>query len=183
MALKPTIYKCNIALNDFNNDHFTQLNLVLAQHPSETLERMLTRILAFCLHSFENTDNTLAFTKGLSAVEEPDIWQKSLDDQIQLWLDVGEPAFERLKKASRLAKQSYVYSFNAKSAVWWKQNQQQFSQLPLVVAQFDWSAIQRLAGFVARTMDWTVNLSDNNALVVLQEQQIEIPWQYLQKLA
>ncbi|WP_428980175.1 YaeQ family protein [Catenovulum adriaticum] len=35
MALKPTIYKMRIGLSNFNNDYYDNLNLTIAQHPSE----------------------------------------------------------------------------------------------------------------------------------------------------
>ncbi len=94
MALKPTIYKLNINLSDLDRDYYDTIDLTLAQHPSETLERMMARVVAFCI----NAEEHLKFTKGLSEIEEPDIWARTLDDQIALWIDVGEPDVERIKK-------------------------------------------------------------------------------------
>ncbi|MCB1848507.1 MAG: YaeQ family protein, partial [Halieaceae bacterium] len=62
MALKPTIYKAQVELADSDNNRYESLNLTLARHPSETLERMAARLLAYCL----NTGRGLEFTKGLS---------------------------------------------------------------------------------------------------------------------
>lgn len=182
MALKPTIYKFNIALSDLNHNHFIQIPLTVALHPSETLERMTTRLMAFCLHSYDDPEQLMTFTKGLSSVEEPDIWRKGLDDQLQLWLDVGEPNFDRLKKAERLAKQTWVYTFNTKSPVWWKQNQPQLSTLGITIARFNWPEIQQLAAQIERTMDWSITLSDDSAFVATQREQVELNWQYLQRL-
>jgi uncharacterized protein YaeQ len=70
MALKPTIYKFTISLSDLNQDYFDTLQLTVALHPSETIERMMARVFAFCLHAHSNQDDLLRFTKGLSAVEE-----------------------------------------------------------------------------------------------------------------
>ncbi|AEG31347.1 YaeQ family protein [Thiomicrospira cyclica] len=50
MALKPTIYKFTIALSDMNRHIFQTLNVTLAQHPSENIERMMMRVLAYCLN-------------------------------------------------------------------------------------------------------------------------------------
>lgn len=180
MALKPTIYKFNIALADLNNNHYPNLNLVLAQHPSETLERMVVRLLVFCLHSVDDKDELMAFTKGLSSVEEPDIWHKGLDDQLNYWIDVGEPSFDRMKKACRLAKHTYIYSFNSKSDVWWKQNQSQFSTLPIKVISFDWPQIQLLAKQVARTASWSITISDESLFVSTSDMQVETSWTVLQ---
>jgi uncharacterized protein YaeQ len=53
MALKPRIYKLRIALSDVDRDYYDTLNLTVAQHPSETLERMMVRVLAFCINAQE----------------------------------------------------------------------------------------------------------------------------------
>ena len=51
MALKPTIFKFNIALTDVDQQQYLDLNLTVAQHPSETAERMMARVLAYCLNT------------------------------------------------------------------------------------------------------------------------------------
>lgn len=96
MALKPTVFKFQVSLSDLNRNYYDTLNLTVAQHPSETTERMMARVLAFCINAQEHLD----FTRGLSTVEEPDIWARTLDDQISLWIDVGEPAVDRIKKSN-----------------------------------------------------------------------------------
>jgi len=101
MALKPTIYKLKITLADTDRDYYDTLTLTVAQHPSETLERMMARVLAFCL----NAQEYLVFTKGLCAVEEPDIWARTLDDRLSLWIDVGEPTVDRIKKQADFRRQ------------------------------------------------------------------------------
>ncbi|MCF2949988.1 YaeQ family protein [Paraglaciecola aquimarina] len=180
MAIKPTIYKFKISLSDLNHDHFDALNLTVALHPSETLARMMARVLAFCLHAHQDDEKLLAFTKGLSSVEEPDIWLKGLDDQLHLWLDVGEPSFERIKKATRLAKQTFVYSFNSKSDVWWKHSQAQFEKLNVEVKQFEWEEIQVLTQLVDRTVEMSVTISGESVYIAGSEQQVEVNWKNLQ---
>ena len=82
MALKPTIFKFNIALSNVDLNQYLDLNLTVAQHPSETAERMMARVLAYCL----NASQDLEFARGLSASDEPDIWQRSLDGRILKWI-------------------------------------------------------------------------------------------------
>lgn len=175
MALKPTIYKFRIALTDMNRDYYDSLNLTIAQHPSENEQRMMARVIAFCLNAQEG----LEFTKGLSSIEEPDIWQKSLDDQIQLWIDVGEPDVERIKKSTRLAKKVHVYSFNTKSNVWWNQNQGKIGMLDASVTRLDWDGIEQLASLVTRTMDLSVMLTGNSVFVTADNGDCEIVWETL----
>ena len=176
MALKPTIYKFKVSLSDLNRDYYDQLNLTVALHPSENIERMMTRVLAYCI----NAQEYLSFTKGLSAIEEPDIWLRGLDDQLLLWIDVGEPAFDRIKKATRIAKQTRIYSFNSKSAMWWQQNQDQFKKLNVGVFQFQWTQIQSLAELLERTMDMSITITGDSAYIAAGLGEVEVSWETLQ---
>lgn len=175
MALKPTIFKFRISLSDLSRDYYDTLNLTIAQHPSETTERMMVRVLAYCINAQEH----LSFTKGLSDIDEPDIWAKTLDEQISLWVDLGEPSVDRIKKASRLAKNVKVYSFNTKSDVWWDQNTNKFQQLTASYFRFKWSDILALAKLVERTMDFSVTITENSAYIATNLGECEVPWQEL----
>ena len=178
MALKPTIYKLRISLSDLNRNYYDSLSLTLAQHPSETLERMMVRVLVFCINAQEN----LTFTKGLSSIEEPDMWVRTLDDQVSLWIDVGEPAIDRVKKASRIASEVSVYSFNSKSDVWWDQGQSKFKQLNASFFRFKWEEVQSLATLVERTMDISVTITGDSAYVATNLGECDLSWEVLQKM-
>lgn len=177
MALKPTIYKFRISLSDLNRDYYDTLNLTLAQHPSETIERMMARILAYCINAQED----LTFTKGLSEIDEPDIWVRTLDDQTDLWIEVGEPAVDRMKKATRLAKNVKIYSFNSKSDVWWEQSKGKINQLKASVFKFYWEEIQVLAALVQRTMDMSVSITGDSAYIATESGECEMAWVILQE--
>jgi uncharacterized protein YaeQ len=180
MAIKPTIYKFKLSVSDLDHNYFDTLNLTVALHPSETKERMMVRVLVFCLHAFKDNEKLMTFTKGLSAIDEPDIWLRGLDDQLHLWIDIGEPSFERIKKSCRLSNKTYVYSFNSKSNAWWKQAQAQFSTLPVNVLNFDWQEIQSLSTLLERKVELSVTLSGESAFVAAEHRQAEVNWQTLQ---
>ena len=179
MAIKPTIYKFRISLSDLNRNYYDTLNLTLAQHPSETLERMMARVLAYCI----NAQDGLVFTKGLSDIDEPDIWVRTLDEQTALWIEVGEPAFDRLKKATHLANKVSVYSFNSKSDVWWKQLVNKAQKLNISVFQFDWEEIKELTSFVQRTMDVSISITGESAYIATETGESEVNWTQLQGAA
>jgi uncharacterized protein YaeQ len=176
MALKPTIFKFKIALSDLERNYYDALDLTIAQHPSETAERMMVRVLAFCINAREH----LEFTKGLSAVEEPDIWSKSLDEQIMLWIDVGEPDVDRVKKSTRLSPVVKVYSFNSKSDVWWELSREKFARLNVSVFRFQWESIQSLAALLQRTMNLSVTITGDSAYVATESGECEVSWELLQ---
>lgn len=177
MAIKPTIYKLKLDLSDLNRDVYDSFALTIARHPSETLERMMVRVLAFCL----NADEQLVFCKGLSDTEEPDLWLHDLDGTLQLWVDVGEPSVDRVKKASRQAKRTRVYCFNHKAPTWWQQQREQLSRMKVDVYRFDWEQVQALAAISERGMDFSVTLSGDSVYIASELGECELLLEILQR--
>jgi uncharacterized protein YaeQ len=176
VAIKPTIYKLTISLSDLNRDIYEPLNLTIARHPSETLERMMVRVLGFCL----NTREQLVLCKGLSDTDEPDIWAHSLDGNLELWIDVGEPSVERIKRASRIAKQVKVYAFNSKAPTWWQQNQTQLREIDVSVSRFPWEQVQALAAIIDRGIDLSITISENSVFVASELGECELTLEFQQ---
>ncbi len=77
MALKATVYKADLQISDMDRNYYHNHALTLAQHPSETIERMMIRLLVFALHAHDD----LAFTRGLSSSDTPGIWPMLLTIQ------------------------------------------------------------------------------------------------------
>lgn len=177
MAIKPTIYKQRISISDLERQHYDTVSLTIALHPSETDQRLMARVLAFVI----NAQERLSFTKGLSAVEEADIWVREMDDSISLWIDVGEPAVDRIKKSARQTKQLKIYSFNSKADVWWQKNQPQIAMLKASVYQFDASSINAYAELLERTMDYSITITGNSAYIAAQKGECEVAWQVRQE--
>ena len=118
MALKATIFKASLQVSDLDRNYYGEHALTLARHPSETDERMMTRVLAFALNAHEH----LAFGKGLSDQDEPDLWQRDLTGRIVHWIDVGQPDEKRLMRASGRAEQVTVYAYGRGAEPWWEGN-------------------------------------------------------------
>jgi uncharacterized protein YaeQ len=89
---------------------------------------------------------------------------------------MGEPEFERIKKATRVAKEVKVYSFNSKSDVWWQQSKNKFIQLSASVYQLPWESIQTLASFIERSMAISVTITGESAFVAAERGECEINW-------
>jgi len=115
MALKATIFKASLQVSDMDRNYYGEHSLTLARHPSETDERMMMRVLAFALNAHEH----LAFGKGLSDTDEPDLWQKDLTGQIVHWIEVGLPEEKRLIRASGRADLVTVYAYGRGVDTWW----------------------------------------------------------------
>lgn len=177
MALKATIYKVELQLADMDRNHYADLALTIARHPSETDERMMVRVLAYALYAQDG----IALTKGLFDVDEPEIWVKDLTGAIRLWIDIGQPDEARLRKACGRAEQVLVVCHASSSEVWWKQNEARLSRLRnLSVLRVPAQAAQALAALAERTMrlqclvqDGTISVSTDTAVVEVVPQRLQ----------
>ena len=91
MALGATIFKADLQIADMDRGYYHDNALVIARHPSETDERMMLRILAYALNvPADDLQGRLEFSKGLSDVEEPPLWQLDLTGQVVHWIELGQ---------------------------------------------------------------------------------------------
>ena len=107
MALNSTMYVFTVRLADADRSVYETLTLRVAQHPSETVENLVTRVLAYCLEFAEG----IGFSKGLSDPDDPAIAVRDLTGALQTWIDIGAPEAARLHKASKVAKRVAVYAY------------------------------------------------------------------------
>ena len=107
MAATATMHHVEVALSDVDRGVYEALDLRIAQHPSESMRYMLTRMLAYCL-SYEEG---IAFSKGgLSSTDEAPITIKDPTGVLLAWIDIGFPSAERLHKASKAARRVSVFT-------------------------------------------------------------------------
>ena len=157
MALKPTIYKFRISLTDMNRDYYDSFNLTVAQHPSETEQRLMIRIIAYIL----NAHPDLKFGKGLSDEEEASLWQINYSDEINVWVELGQPDEKRLKKACNQAKQVKLYTYGSSSGTWWsgaKNNLKKFDRLSIEL--FEQTTCDALVKLLRRNMEFQCSIQD-----------------------
>lgn len=116
MALNATIYKVELQVSDMDRHYYATHALTLARHPSETEERLMVRLLAFALYA----DERLEFGKGIGDEDEPALWRKAYTDEIELWIEVGQPDEARIRKACGRSRQVVVLNYGGNAAeLWW----------------------------------------------------------------
>lgn len=150
MAPKSTVYKAELQLSDMDRQYYATHALTLAQHPSETDERLMVRLLAFALHA----DDALEFGRGLSSEDEPDLWRRSLSGEIELWIDLGQPDASRIRKACGRAREVVVVNYGGRSAdIWWEKNHAALSRIGnLTVLDIGGATVAALGALARRTM-------------------------------
>ncbi len=171
MALKSTVFKAQLAVADIDHGYYADHALTLARHPSETDERMMVRLAALALHAHElqttcNGDGTLAFGKGLSDPDEPDVWLRDFTGATRLWIEVGQPDEAALTKACRQADQVAVYAFHHAAEVWWKGLEGKLTRLSnLAVWRIPADASQQLAQLAQRSMQLQATVQEGSLLL------------------
>ena len=163
MALKATVYKVNLSIADMDRQYYGDHQLTLACHPSETEERMMVRLLAFSLYASDE----LVFTRGISTDDEPDLWQRDLAGQINLWVELGTPDIDRIRKGCHRADQMVVMCFGDRApGVWWDRLRPKVSRFDnLTVLHLAGDDCQSLRALIARTMGLQVSIQDGQVLV------------------
>lgn len=172
MALKATIFKADVQIADIGRGYYADHALTLARHPSETDERMMLRLLAFCLHA----DAALAFCKGLSDADEPDLWRKDLTGAIELWVELGQPDERRIAQACGRARRVAIYSYGGKLAQpWWQQIGARLERhANLEVWCVDAETGRALAALAQRKMTLQVSIQDGHAWLTDGERSVVI---------
>lgn len=168
MAQNATIYKVELSVADMDRHYYDSHKLTVAKHPSETEERMMLRLLAFALNAHEQ----LEMTKGISTEDEPDIWQKSLSGELDLWVNLGQPSEKVIRQSCSKSRAVIVYCYGGKAAeIWWdkmKSGATRFDNLQVV--SFSEQDCRALGAQANRSMRMQVNIQDGEVMVSVDDQ-------------
>jgi len=173
MASNATIIKAELQLSDLDRHYYATHNLTLAQHPSETQERLMVRLLAFALFA----DERLEFGRGLSDEDEPALWRRDYTGAIEQWIEVGQPDESRLRKAGGRARHVVVVGYGGQAAeAWWTRNAAALARLKnltvLDIAPADLAAVTALFArgmrLTAMIQDGELQLMDTDTTVALR---------------
>lgn len=158
MALRATIYKTDLNVADTDRHYYGSHALTVARHPSETDERMMVRLAAYALHASAD----LAFTKGLSETDEPDLWEKDLTGAVRRWIEVGQPEERRILRACGKAEEVIIYCYGGSaSRIWWDGVRNKVERARnLRVVNLPSEQTRALAALAERTMRLNANVAD-----------------------
>ena len=167
MALGDTIYVFDIELANSDSGVYESLSLRVARHPSETAERMLTRVLAYCLEYTEG----IALTNGISEPDEPAIAIRDLTGALQVWIDVGAPEPPRLHRAGKAARRVAVYTHKDAAQLAARLSGERIHRidaLELYALDFEW--LSSLAERLQRRTTFTLTVSEQHLYLSLGEE-------------
>jgi len=172
MAAPSTIYRVSIQLADVDHNRYENLRLTAAQHPSETPERLVARLLAYALSYCEG----LSFRSGVSCGDEPDVWLKDLTGRFLKWIEVGLPDPERLRKATRQSPEVLVFAYGPARHRWENQHLaalNNFSGLQIFGLDFDF--LRQICARLERVIDWNLTVTEGILYLTLADTTLESP--------
>jgi uncharacterized protein YaeQ len=112
------MYVFDVRLADADRAVNESLTIRAAQHPSETAEYLVTRLLAYCLEYTEG----IAFSKGLSDPDEPAIIVRDLTGVLQAWIEVGAPDVDHSSAGSPVAQGvSMIFGSPLPELLWYQE--------------------------------------------------------------
>jgi uncharacterized protein YaeQ len=166
VALSSTMYVFSVRLADSDRGVYETLPLRIAQHPSETPEFLITRVLAYCLEYTEG----IAFSKGLSDPDEPTISVRDLTGVLESWIDIGLPEAARLHRAAKMARRVVVYA-HRDVAPWLArlEGERIHRAEALEIQVVDRELVSALVARLARRMELDFSVSDRNLYVSVGE--------------
>jgi uncharacterized protein YaeQ len=92
-----TVMRFQLSLSDVERELFTEIDLRIARHPSETGEYLVTRVLAAALLWQEGLTFASA---GISDKERPALYVED-GSRVLLWIEIGAPGADRVEKAGK----------------------------------------------------------------------------------
>ena len=176
MALKATIYKADLNIANMDTHQYADYQLTMAQHPSETVERLMIRVLAYARFA----EDRLEFTKDLFETDEPALWEKDLTGQLVKWIEVGLPDEDKVKKASARCKEVAVVVYGSAVAEWYKRSAKLKTLKNVQIWQLSEKSTESIQALCERTMHLQLNVMDGEWTLIGDHAQAEIEWTQLQ---
>ncbi len=157
MAVTATLHRFKIELADIDRSVYETLDLRVARHPSEDVERLVVRVLARAIEH----EGGLEFGRGLSTVEDPALWTQTQTGEVTTWIDVGVPSADRLHRASKRAKRVVVLTHKSRSALHKAWSSRPVHRAEAIeVVEIEAALVQSLARQADRTVHWYLTMQD-----------------------
>jgi len=167
VALTATLYNVDVDLTDTDRGVYESLSVRLAQHPSESGEYLVTRLLAYLLEY----GGGIVFSRGVSEPDEPTISIRDLTGAIRTWIEIGTPDAARLHKASKAAARVVVYTHKDPEQFLRRLEGEKIHRAAdLELYAIDRALIDALAARLERRTAFSLSISDRELYVSIGEE-------------
>ena len=162
-SVSTTLYRFQIELSDIDRAVYETIDLRIAQHPSETDQYLMPRVLAYSL----NHRPGLEFSPG--GLSDPDVPAMSVPGSQgghDLWIEIGNPSPRKLHKASKSAKIVKVYTYkDANLLVRELSGETVHRKTEIEIYSFQPKFLDRLAESLEKSNRWSVMVNDGTVTI------------------
>lgn len=170
MALTATVYTFDIELSDVDRGVYESLTFKAAQHPSETSEFLVTRVLAYCLEYREG----IAFSRGLDDPDEPAVTVRDLTGAMQVWIDIGNPDAARLHRASKATPRVVIYTHRDPDRLLRQMAGERIHRRDAIeIRAVDRELVDQIAQRLDRRMRFGLSITDGHLYVTIAGETLE----------
>lgn len=167
MSMTTTLYRFQIELSDIDRGVYETLDFRVAQHPSEHMPYLLTRVLAFAL----NIQEGLAF--AATGLHDPDAAAISIPEVhggYQLLIEIGSPGARKLHKATKIAKTVKVYTYKNPEHLIRDLREEKIHRLQEIeFFSLDPEFLEELEGVIKRDNRWSLLFDDGRITIQVGE--------------
>ena len=170
MGTTTTLYRFQIELSDIQRAVYESLDFRVAQHPSEHMPYLLTRLLAYVLNAQEG----LAFSA--TGLHDPDAAAISIPDSFggfKLLIEVGSPSARKLHKATKVSKAVKVYTYKNPENLMRDLREEKIHRANEIdFYSFSPSFLDELALLLKRDNRWSILVDDDRLTIQVAEQSV-----------
>ncbi len=171
MSKTTTIYRFQIELSDIPRSVYQALDFRVAQHPSEALPYLLTRILAFALNY---TEDLIFAPTGLHDPDAAAISVPDLQGGHRLLIEIGSPSAKKLHKATKVAQSVKVYTYKNPENLMNDLRAEKVHRLnEIEFFALRPTFLEELGHFLKRDNRWSMLFDDGHISIHVGEQAIE----------
>ena len=171
MAVSTHLYRFKIELADISRAVYETLDFRVAQHPSESIEYLLTRVLAYALNYQEGLNFS---AEGLHNPDEPCLRIANSFGGDLLWIEIGNPSARKLHKASKASKKVKVYTYkNPKPLLeeMLSNNVHRASDIEIYAVPANF--LEKLSALMAREAQWMLTHNEGSLMIVSGDVTVE----------
>lgn len=171
MSQGAVLYRFQLALSDVDRGVYETLDFRMAQHASESIPFLLTRMLAFALNSGDGLTFSL---QGLGNPDEPCLSSEDPRGGKNLWIEIGNPSARRLHKAAKAARKVKVYTYKNPLPLLQEMRLEKVHHLEEIeVFSFSQEFLGALEAKLQRDNAWSLVRNDGSLLLSAGEEMIE----------
>lgn len=169
MSPPVTLYRFRLDFSDVDRGVYEAQDFRVAQHPSEAVPYLLSRMFAYALNHDSSAVMPLEFaTGGLSDADTPALSRARMNGGVELWIEIGNASARKLHKAAKAAAAVKVYTYKDAGLMLKEMAAEKVHRAgEIEIFSFPSDFLDRLARRLERDNKWSVMFNEGSVTVTI----------------